>query len=426
MASAKGGSGKTSLCATFATFLAQLGRRVLLIDSDFATNGLTLLYLKEVRVQAELIRAGLNSPSGLADAISGRQPTIASISEQLHLLPATFDLQAGISSPDESTSIQFQTILRDLRAKYDFILIDAQAGADDMGQIAMSRKVSDEVVIVSEYDPMSAAGVERLKALLRDDLTYERTWVLLNKILPEFAKSFSDFLEVARYLNPIPWDADVVRAYSRRKLAIDTETGNEHTIAVLTTLKGLCGESIEADLESWAQSRAAMIRQPLQDQYDDAEKEMRSLLSRRRLLERHRTRLRILIVMMLLSFFMVILVNMRILYSSASQLLIAKIFPFAFVFAFALSTIFLTTEGFFDKVLDTLLRFFDVGGIDRQLTELRFDRQLDLLRDRLKKLEVLRTLDPEALLRQPSLRRDSIVNASLLDGGELVRNHDSN
>ena len=188
MASAKGGSGKTSLCATFATFLAQLGRRVLLIDSDFATNGLTLLYLKEVRVQAELIRAGLHSPSGLADAISGRQPTIASISEQLHLLPATFDLQAGISSPDESTSIRFQAILRDLRAKYDFILIDAQAGADDMGQIAMSRKVSDEVVIVSEYDPMSAAGVERLKALLRDDLTYERTWVLLNKILPEFAK----------------------------------------------------------------------------------------------------------------------------------------------------------------------------------------------------------------------------------------------
>jgi hypothetical protein len=38
-------------------------------------------------------------------------------------------------------------------------------------------------------DPVSAAGVERLKDLARDDFTYERTWILLNKILPEFVKS---------------------------------------------------------------------------------------------------------------------------------------------------------------------------------------------------------------------------------------------
>lgn len=47
-ASAKGGAGKTVVTATVGTFLAALGKRVLIIDTDAATNGLTLFYIKEV------------------------------------------------------------------------------------------------------------------------------------------------------------------------------------------------------------------------------------------------------------------------------------------------------------------------------------------------------------------------------------------
>jgi cellulose biosynthesis protein BcsQ len=49
LASAKGGSGKTTIAATLALFLAQLRKDVLLIDCDEATGGLSLLYLEEVR-----------------------------------------------------------------------------------------------------------------------------------------------------------------------------------------------------------------------------------------------------------------------------------------------------------------------------------------------------------------------------------------
>ncbi len=55
MSSAKGGSGKTVLCATFATALTSLGKRVLIVDSDASTNGLTLMYLKEVMVKGEYV-----------------------------------------------------------------------------------------------------------------------------------------------------------------------------------------------------------------------------------------------------------------------------------------------------------------------------------------------------------------------------------
>lgn len=272
-----------------------------------------------------------------------------------------------------------------------------------MAQIAMNRKVSDEVVIVSEYDPMSAAGVERLKALLREDLTYDRTWVLLNKILPEFAKSFTDFLEVAKYLSPIPWDAEVVRAYARRRLAIDTDTGNEHTLSILQTLKGLCGDSIQEQLAKWIQSRAAVIRQPLEQQYHDAEQEMAFLLSRRSRLKRREEIRRLTVAVMAVGTFGALAFLLISEYSGKFALRFIEYLDYPVVAITTVSAIVLiiytlTTD------FPVLLRLFGVERIQVQLDEARYDRQLELLKEKLKRLELLRTLDPETLLRHPDLR----------------------
>jgi hypothetical protein len=48
---------------------------------------------------------------------------------------------------------------------------------------------------------------------------------------------------------------------------------------VLRTLKVLCGEAIQRDFETWVQSYTAVVRQPLTEQYADAEKEMTLLRS---------------------------------------------------------------------------------------------------------------------------------------------------
>src|SRR4029078_3360392 len=118
--------------------------------------------------------------------------------------------------------------------RFDFVLIDAQAGAAEMAQVAMSRKVADEVVIVSDYDPVSAAGVERLRAHLREDLTSERTSILLKQVLPE-TKSFAGFVEGERLLSPVAWHAEI----SRRRPAMGTERG-DHKPYVLPPLKYMC------------------------------------------------------------------------------------------------------------------------------------------------------------------------------------------
>jgi len=402
--SAKGGSGKTSLVATFATFLSKLSKKTLLVDSDLATNGLTLLFLKEVRVTSELVRSTRKSPRGLFDALfESATPDIVQLADALHLIPASFTLHNDSTSiPEAKARDAFKEMLTSLREEYDYIFIDAQAGADEMGRVAMSRDVSDEVVLVSEYDPMSAAGVERLKALLRDDLTYDRTWVLLNKILPEFAKSFSDFMEVAKYLSPIPWDAEVVRAYARRQLAINTETGNDYTIAVMHTIRGLCGESIKKELAEWLESRAAIIRQPLQQQYSDAEKEYEFLLRSEfdakqasRAIKSFRMFAIAMTAMILfgsLGFFSALVTQGKYLFELPTSI--------ATVAAVATSLLAISFAA-------TRTTISSKRSVEQQVLAARRERQLQVVHERLKRLEFLKTLDPETLLGHSDIRYSS-------------------
>lgn len=87
MASAKGGSGKTVFTASFGTFLSLIGKRVLLIDTDASTNGLSLMHLKEVRRQAERAYGVGNQPRGVYEDVAEDHPaelTVLSSETQFH------------------------------------------------------------------------------------------------------------------------------------------------------------------------------------------------------------------------------------------------------------------------------------------------------------------------------------------------------
>ena len=279
MISSKGGSGKTVMTATFATFLTALGKKVLIIDTDASTNGLTLMYLKEVTIHEENTISQDRKPLGIyeLDDLINDIPEIVQLPTGVHLIPATYSFKNTEDTSLKTFSDNLKHYLRNAEQEYNYIFLDAQAGSDKFAHACMAKNVAHEVVIVSEYDPLSAAGVERLKALFRDDLTYNRTWVLLNKMLPDFVKSFSDFLEVAKYLSPIPWDAEVVKAYARRRLALNMEYGNEFTVAVLHTLKTLFAEELESELNTWLNDKANLLKEPLNAQYEDLRRQLRVL-----------------------------------------------------------------------------------------------------------------------------------------------------
>src|SRR5204863_10114960 len=93
MASAKGGSGKSILTATFAEFLFALGKKVLIVDIDSSTNGLTLLYLKEVMLQYEHALSEGRKATGAYEIInptSGGKLERVFLENGIHLIPATY------------------------------------------------------------------------------------------------------------------------------------------------------------------------------------------------------------------------------------------------------------------------------------------------------------------------------------------------
>ena len=294
IASAKGGSGKTMITASVANFLANVGKKCLIVDCDAATYGLTLLYIAEISSNVTENRSGLfqiiERQAGMIEeeCLTPIEGSIVRLEGGVDFLPATYTFGSDLHEEKVLDINIFAHLMNTLRKKYDLIFLDAQAGSDSCSKLAMSRTISDEVVIVSEYDPMSAAGVERLKQTVGQDLDFSRTSILLNKMLPEFVDSFSEFLSVAKYLPPIPWNAEVVRAYAKRKLPLDLERGNVFTLTIMRTVRALMNDEEEIDIDGWAKEKAYALRAPLEDQYEAAEADLAVALKEKSQFERGR------------------------------------------------------------------------------------------------------------------------------------------
>jgi cellulose biosynthesis protein BcsQ len=278
-ASPKGGSGKTVVSASLARLLSGLGKKVLMIDADRATNGLTLLYLDElVKNKDRSDENRTDIPRGLFDYEASTPDRKRSVVthftvDGVDVVPATYSMKPTSDTPIDVFESTLSAVLRISRVEYDYIFIDSQAGTDEFARIAMRQ--ADETIIVSEFDPISTEGVDRLRRLFPEELSYVHTWILFNKILPEFASSIGDLLRVARYLDPIPWDADVVRAFSHRKLAIDMEKGNAFTFAIMRTLESLLGDEITQELTNWRKDKQEAIREPARMQLASLEMEIK-------------------------------------------------------------------------------------------------------------------------------------------------------
>lgn len=276
--SAKGGSGKTIITATIADFLGKLGKKVLIVDSDGSTNGMTLFYLKEIKEHTE----SSNKCYGiLENSFSVDFSNYTKINDNVFLLPATYEF-VNTDSFDVSSFEQNITSVIDFHKHtkektFDYVLIDCQAGVDIHSAIVVKETISDEIIIVSEFDPISAAGIERLKGLFHKESIYNRSWVLLNKVLPELANTSNDFLEITRYLPPIIWTSEVVKRYSRKELALDLEYGNEYTLNIVKLLKVLFGKEIKKPLDEWLNSREEIIKKPIYDEYLKLQEELNEI-----------------------------------------------------------------------------------------------------------------------------------------------------
>jgi MinD-like ATPase involved in chromosome partitioning or flagellar assembly len=213
---------------------------------------------------------------GLFEATEAKPPVTFTIDTLMDFLPAVYEMKQIECLVDGSQfEKMFFKVIKEFISIYDYIIIDTQAGTEAYTKIAID--VADAVVIVSEFDPISLGGVERFKRLFADVLLPEKTWILINKILPEFTKSIKGILKIAKFLDPIPWDADVVRALASRKLALDTEKGNAYTLAIMQVASSLLGDEISEDIQRWKKEKENRFKEPIIDQLAEIESQIRLL-----------------------------------------------------------------------------------------------------------------------------------------------------
>ena len=151
----KGGVGKTTSTINVARYLAEFGKRVLLVDLDPQGNASSGLGIDARRLEKNLYHA-------MILGLPPQEIILRTETENLHIIPAAQDLAgAEIEMVHiDSREFRLRNVLRQVRQYYDYILIDSPPS---LGLLTVNGLVaSDEVVIPVQTEYYALEGLSQL------------------------------------------------------------------------------------------------------------------------------------------------------------------------------------------------------------------------------------------------------------------------
>ena len=165
--SGKGGTGKTSLCAAVAAWLAMDGQRVLCIDADVGLRNLD-------------ISLGLaNEPSIPFTAVMRGEYDLSRAAAHPYLRNLYFLTAPVTESPEDLDRKQFGAMLSQVRQKFDFCMIDAPAGLGAGFRLAAAH--ADLAMVVTGGDPAALRDGERTAQAL-EQVSRAEAKLVVNRI----------------------------------------------------------------------------------------------------------------------------------------------------------------------------------------------------------------------------------------------------
>jgi septum site-determining protein MinD len=242
--SGKGGVGKTTSTAALGAALAQSGQSVVVVDFDVGLRNLDLVMGAERRVVFDLINV-VQGVAKLSQALI-RDKRI----ETLWLLPAS-----QTRDKDALTEEGVERVIKELRAKFDWVICDSPAGIERGATLAM--RYADAAVIVTNPEVSSVRDSDRIIGLL--DSKTERAekgervekHILITRYDPARAArgemlSIEDVLEILStpLLGIIPESEEVLRASNLGSPVTLSNAASAPARAYLAAARRLKGEEV--------------------------------------------------------------------------------------------------------------------------------------------------------------------------------------
>ena len=164
VASGKGGTGKTTVCAGLAVALAKNNKKVLIIDCDSGMRGMDMV----LGISDELVY-------DISDIVSGGckyDEAVYRVSGELEL----YCVAAPYSADDEVSPSLIREFVDKARSSFDYILIDSPAGTGS-GFMAAAGS-ADRALIVVNTEPISMRGCRYIRQQLDKLGIFDRRLVI--------------------------------------------------------------------------------------------------------------------------------------------------------------------------------------------------------------------------------------------------------
>ncbi len=234
--SGKGGVGKTTTTANVGTGLAQLNKKVVLIDTDIGLRNLDVVLGLENRIVYNLV-----------DVVEGtcryKQALIKDKKyPNLFLLPSAQTRDKSSVTPE-----QMKKLVDELREEFDYILLDCPAGIEQGFQNAIAA--ADRAIVVTTPEVSAIRDADRIIGLLEAN-NIKKYNLVVNRIRMDMVKrgdmmNIEDVVEILSIdlIGVVPDDENIVISTNHGEPLVGSDTLPGK--AYVNICKRIMGEEVE-------------------------------------------------------------------------------------------------------------------------------------------------------------------------------------